>query len=76
MKGSRSSQENKKLFMELAAKHSITLPEGYKFNREEIYDRLGDTLSHLGKRNDKLPKREVKEDVSQAIATVRKNIPR
>jgi len=62
--------------MQLAAKHSITLSEGYKFNRDEIYDRFGDSLSYLGKRNDKSPEREVKEDVSQAIAEVRRSVSR
>ena len=33
------STENKKTFMQLAAKHAFKLPAGYKFNRDEIYER-------------------------------------
>lgn len=29
----------KKLFFESVAKHSFKVPAGYKFNREEIYER-------------------------------------
>jgi hypothetical protein len=42
MVSTRRSQNDKKLFMQQAAKHSIALPEGYTFNRDEIYEeRLG-----------------------------------
>ena len=38
----KGSQDSKRMFMQLAAKHSIALPEGYMFNRDEIYEeRLG-----------------------------------
>lgn len=51
--------------------------KGYKFNREEIYaERFGNVLNDLGKKNDDFSEREVKEDVSKAIAEVRKNTPR
>jgi hypothetical protein len=34
-----SSGKNKKTFMQLVAKHAFKLPAGYKFNRDEIYER-------------------------------------
>lgn len=34
-----SSTKNKKTFMQLVAKHAFKLPAGYKFNRDEIYER-------------------------------------
>lgn len=34
-----SSTKNKKTFMQLVAKHAFKLPVGYKFNRDEIYER-------------------------------------
>jgi hypothetical protein len=34
-----SSEKNKKTFMQLVAKHAFKLPDGYKFNRDEIYER-------------------------------------
>ena len=52
MKDSKDSQVNNKVFMKLAAKHSLKLPKGYKFNREEIYaERFGNTLHDHGKKN-------------------------
>ena len=34
-----SSEKSKKTFMQLVAKHSFKLPDGYKFSRDEIYER-------------------------------------
>jgi len=38
-KQTTSSEKNKKTFMQLVAKHSFKLPDGYKFSRDEIYER-------------------------------------
>ena len=38
-KAAVSSSKSKKTFMQLVAKHAFKLPVGYKFNREEIYER-------------------------------------
>ena len=38
-KSAVSSTKNKKTFMQLVAKHAFKLPTGYKFNRDEIYER-------------------------------------
>jgi hypothetical protein len=38
-KQASSSEKNKKTFMQLVAKHSFKLPTGYKFSRDEIYER-------------------------------------
>lgn len=63
--------ENKVLFQKKTEKSSISFPAGYKFNREEIYDRFGETLSYLGRRNKAISERDVKADVSRAISQVR-----
>lgn len=34
-----SSGKNKKNFLQLVAKHTFKLPVGYKFSRDEIYER-------------------------------------
>jgi len=38
-KQAASSEKSKKTFMQLVAKHSFKLPDGYKFNRNGIYER-------------------------------------
>jgi hypothetical protein len=38
-KQAASSEKNKKTFMQLVAKHAFKLPDGYKFSRDEIYER-------------------------------------
>lgn len=38
-KQTASSEKSKKEFMQLVAKHSFKLPDGYKFSRDEIYER-------------------------------------
>jgi len=38
-KSTVSSVKNKKNFLQLVAKHTFKLPVGYKFSRDEIYER-------------------------------------
>jgi hypothetical protein len=38
-KHAASSEKSKQAFMQLVAKHSFNLPDGYKFSRDEIYER-------------------------------------
>ena len=35
----KSPVKNRKLFFESVKKHSLKLPRGYKFNREELHER-------------------------------------
>jgi hypothetical protein len=37
--GGATSAKSKRTFMQLVAKHAFKLPDGYKFNRDEIYER-------------------------------------